>query len=178
MSLVWQLIDMEATALHIEPRTLYRKPQKLGNIHSNFLIQKSSQERACNIMSCHVMLCRVILDISYKTSGFNWRDESIPYMKELSQPNSNTKRIWGDHIMQWNPPPPPTPPTQTFKSLPDELGSGVQPYFDPTRWIIEVTSIFLKMEDNLIFFKWKATSILWKYKLPQFFWKWKTTLFL
>jgi hypothetical protein len=27
----------------------------------------------------------------------------------LSQPNSNTKRSWGDHIIEWNPPPPPTP---------------------------------------------------------------------
>jgi hypothetical protein len=41
----------------------------------------------------------------------------------LSQPNSNTKRSWGDHILQWNPPPPPTHPTQTCKALPDDLGS-------------------------------------------------------
>ena len=41
---------------------------------------------------------------------------SVQYI--LSQPNSNTKRSWGDHIIEWNPP----HPTQTFKALPGNPG--------------------------------------------------------
>ena len=37
----------------------------------------------------------------------------------LSQPNSNPRRSWGDHIIEWNPPP---HPTQTFKALPGNPG--------------------------------------------------------
>ena len=38
----------------------------------------------------------------------------------LSQPDSNTKRSWGDHIIEWNPP---HPTTETFKALQGNPGS-------------------------------------------------------
>ena len=73
----------------------------------------------------------------------------------LSQPNSNPRRSWGDHIIEWNPPPPPHP-TQTFKALPGNPGN----WFSVCNIILtkldelwKTTSIFLKMEDDLNFFQ-------------------------
>ena len=67
-------------------------------------------------------------------------------------PTSTQKRSWCDHIMQWNPL---HHPTETFKALPGNPGS----WFSVCNLILtqldeiwKTTSIFLKMEDDLIFF--------------------------
>ena len=44
----------------------------------------------------------------------------------MSQPNSNTKRSWGDHIIEWNPPPPPTHPTKTLPRNLTMTPSGIK----------------------------------------------------
>ena len=69
-------------------------------------------------------LCSGALFGSNSTAGRKYQGSSLPKSLFLSQPNSNTKRSWGDHIIECNPPPAPQPPhpTQTFKTLPGNPG--------------------------------------------------------
>ena len=56
------------------------------------------------------------MGVSYSNMMAKFRLTPICQNK-LSQPNSNTKRSWGDHIMQWNPPQPPPPPPHKLSLL-------------------------------------------------------------
>ena len=69
----------------------------------------------------------------------------------LSQPNSNTKRSWGDHIIEWNPPhPPPNKLLRHFQATQEAVCNLILTQLDKL-W--KTTSIFLKIKDDLNFFQ-------------------------